>query len=257
MSTGFSYKMSLKGVAGMLGIDYQHGRFGSNKPGADWGVSGGERRGSICWSKARRGIRVDGADLGAAAIPGAKPGGKGHVTALYRPHDRPESGAGDTADRELCRQWPGEGYRVPTQEICDTLHEIGRGAAGLCRQESREPEWPGNQADFGARVQRIRPGCLPARGGHFGGADLSVPELSGLSQAQQQLSTDTADSDSHRRAAQTATAGPSRIPAHRHGASGRSRRQQRDLSHQRGRRSDAMGDRGSHTADLRTLVDSL
>jgi hypothetical protein len=41
---GFSRKMSLKGVGiGMLGIDHQHGRFGSGEPGADPGVFSGEQ----------------------------------------------------------------------------------------------------------------------------------------------------------------------------------------------------------------------
>ena len=49
---GFSHKMSLKGVGiGMLGIDHQHGRFRSGEPGADPGVFGGERGGSL------RGVR--------------------------------------------------------------------------------------------------------------------------------------------------------------------------------------------------------
>jgi hypothetical protein len=36
--------MSLKGKIGMLGTDYQHGRFQSRQPGADPGLSGGQRR---------------------------------------------------------------------------------------------------------------------------------------------------------------------------------------------------------------------
>jgi hypothetical protein len=53
--TGFSYKISLKGRIGMLGIDHQHGRFGANEPGTDSGVSGGKQRGAIRRS-APRGI---------------------------------------------------------------------------------------------------------------------------------------------------------------------------------------------------------
>ena len=44
LGAGFSYKMSLKERIGMLGIDHQHGRFGSDKPGTDSGVCGGQRR---------------------------------------------------------------------------------------------------------------------------------------------------------------------------------------------------------------------
>jgi hypothetical protein len=44
---GFSHKMSLKGRVGMLGINQQHGRFGSDETGAGPGVSGRQRRGAI------------------------------------------------------------------------------------------------------------------------------------------------------------------------------------------------------------------
>src|SRR5882724_3602809 len=67
---------------------------------------------------------------------------------------------GNTLDHRLCRPWLCEGGGVPTQEIRDPLHEAGRGTAGLCRQESREPERAGDEADIGAGVQRIRPGGL-------------------------------------------------------------------------------------------------
>ena len=65
---GFSHKMSLKGGIGMLGIDHQHGRFGSDEPGADPGVSGGQRRSSVRRTATRRGVRLDGTDAGAASV---------------------------------------------------------------------------------------------------------------------------------------------------------------------------------------------
>src|ERR1019366_8990591 len=66
---GFSRKMSLKwGRIGMLGIDHQHGRYRSGEPGADPGVFGGERGGSIRRGAASRGLRVGGADAGAARV---------------------------------------------------------------------------------------------------------------------------------------------------------------------------------------------
>src|SRR5471030_3020823 len=57
LATGFSYKMSLKGKSGMLGIDHQHGRFRSGEPGADPGVPGGQRGSAICRATARGGVR--------------------------------------------------------------------------------------------------------------------------------------------------------------------------------------------------------
>src|SRR5688572_11016657 len=66
---GFSRKMSLKGVGiGMLGIDYQHGRFGSDEPGTDPGIFGSEQRGSIFGTAASRGIRVGGANAGTPRV---------------------------------------------------------------------------------------------------------------------------------------------------------------------------------------------
>src|ERR1035437_6423944 len=56
---GFSRKVRLKGVGiGMLGIDHQHGRYRSGESGADPGVFGGERGGSIRRGAAWRGLRV-------------------------------------------------------------------------------------------------------------------------------------------------------------------------------------------------------
>ena len=73
---------------------------------------------------------------------------------------------------------------------------------------------------------------------------------------QHQLPADAPHADPDRRAAQTAAAGPARLSAHRHRASGRQRWRQGHLSHQCRRRSDAMGDCGGHPADLRILADS-
>ena len=46
----------------MLGIDHQHGRFRSDEPGADSGVSGRQRRGAVCRARARGSVRLGGAE---------------------------------------------------------------------------------------------------------------------------------------------------------------------------------------------------
>ena len=115
--TGFSHKMSLKGRVGMLGIDHQHGRFGSDKPGADPGVSGRQRRGAIYGAAPRRGLRVDGANAGTASVREPEQTGKGTGTPVCGPHDRPEPGTGDTADRGLYRYGSGKGGYISKEEV--------------------------------------------------------------------------------------------------------------------------------------------
>ena len=68
---GFSHKMSLKGRVGMLGIDHQHGRFRSDEPGTDPGVSGRQRGGAVCGAAPRGGVHMDGTNVGAASVRGS------------------------------------------------------------------------------------------------------------------------------------------------------------------------------------------
>ena len=89
---GFSYKMSLKGRIGMLGIDHQHGRFGSDEPGTDPGVSGSQWRSPIHRPTARRGLRVDRASAGPLPVPRIEPTGKRARSPLCGLYDGPQSG---------------------------------------------------------------------------------------------------------------------------------------------------------------------
>src|ERR1700689_5406450 len=120
---GFSYEMSLEDGIGMLGIDHQHGRFGSDESGADPGVSGGQWRGAFRRTAPRRGIWLDRGDVGAAPVRRPEPAGEGLGAPACSPNDRPESGSGDTTDHQLYRQWAGEGGVVSAGEVCDPLHE--------------------------------------------------------------------------------------------------------------------------------------
>jgi hypothetical protein len=203
----------------MLGIDHQHGRFGSDQPGADPGVSGRQRRGAVCRAEARRSIRMDRANAAAASVRWFEQTGKGTLTPVRGAHDGPEPGTGDTPDLWLCGNRPRKGGAVSADEVCDPLHESGRGTAGLRGQKSRQPERAGNEKDTGTRVQRIRTGRIRAAGGHFRGADLPIPQFGGLPQEEHQLPADAAHANSDRRAAQTATAGSTGLPAHRYCAS--------------------------------------
>ncbi len=176
---GFSHKMSLKGKIGMLGIDHQHGRFRSREPGADPGVSGGQRRGAVCRAAARGGVRLGGADAGAASVRQPGPVGKGFSAEVYRPDDGPEPGAGDATDQGVCQDRAGESGGLSTQQVRHALHHSRCGSVGLRRQGAWEPERAGDAAHPGARVQRIQPGCLPAAGGNFGGAPVPLAQLGG------------------------------------------------------------------------------
>src|SRR6476469_9262687 len=51
---GFSYKMSLKERIGMLGIDHQHGLYGSHEPGVNPGFSPAATRSRFPGNRGRR-----------------------------------------------------------------------------------------------------------------------------------------------------------------------------------------------------------
>ena len=165
----------------MLGIDHQHGRFGSDKPGADPGVSGRRRRGSFHRTAARRSVRMDGTDAGTASVPELEQARKRAGAPVCSAHDRAEPGAGNPADFELRRHRTSEGRTVSPQNVRKTLHQGGCRPAGLCGQESRQPERPGDKANTGARARRIRPSRVRALGGHFRCAALPFPQLRRLS----------------------------------------------------------------------------
>ena len=145
---------------------------------------------------------------------------------------------------------PGESGGLSADPVRHTLHRGRCEPAGLRRQGAWELERTGDPANPGARIRRIRPGGLPAVVGDFGGASLPAAQLGSLPETQHQLPAHAAHAHSHRRAAQAAAARLARIPAHRHGASGRSGGTQGAVSHQRRGRSDAVGDCGRHAANL-------
>jgi len=219
---GFSRKMSLKGKLGMLGIDHQHGRLRSWEPGADPGVPGRQWRGAVCRATARGSVRLDGADAGASPVHQPEPAGEGFGAELHRPHDGSEPGAGDAADHGVWQNRAGESSSVSTQQVRHALHHGRRKSIGLRRPGAWQPERAGDAARPGARIRRIRPGCLPAVGGDFGGAPVPTAQLRRLPQTQCQLSAHAAHTDPHRGTAQTTATRLSRIPTHRHRAPGRS-----------------------------------
>jgi hypothetical protein len=176
----------------MLGIDHQHGRFGSSEPGADAGVLGGEWGGSIYRPAAGRDVPLGGTDAGAARVRQSGASGQGIGAAVCGADDRAEPGASDAADRGASPDGTSEGGRVSTQQVRGALHVNRRGVAGLRGQSARESQRSGDPADTGARVRRLWPARLPAASPDLGGADLPIPKLVRLSQAQHQLSADAA-----------------------------------------------------------------
>src|ERR1700726_4131045 len=65
---GFSHKMSLKEKLGMLGIDSPHGRFQTDEPGADPGVSERQWGGRVSGREQSRGVRLDRGERGASGL---------------------------------------------------------------------------------------------------------------------------------------------------------------------------------------------
>src|SRR5882724_8367104 len=106
---GFSYKMSLKGKIGMLGIDHQHGRFRSRKPGADSGVPGRQWRGAICRATTPGSVRLGGADAGATSLRQPRSDGQGFGAKLHCPDDGSEPGSDNTVDHSL---WQDRGVKA-------------------------------------------------------------------------------------------------------------------------------------------------
>src|SRR5579883_2637882 len=236
---GFSYKMSLRGRSGMLGVDHQDGRFRSDESGADSGISGRSRRGAVRRTEPGGGIRLDGTNAGAFRIWGTQQAGKGPGAAVHRTADRSEPRAVDTPDCQLHRHRARQASPVSAQDVSHPLHQLRRGSAGLRGPKPWKPERSGDEANPGTGVPRVWSGSLRAPGADLGGANLPLSQLGIVSQTQYQLPADAAHADPDRRAAQTAAGRPSRISAHRCGPRG-----------------DAVGDRGCHAADLGTLADS-
>src|SRR5262249_9145136 len=106
LGPGFSYKMSLKVRHGMLGIDYQDGRFSSNEPGADPGLGCRQPGSAIRGAAEGGGIRLGGEDAGALSVRQLVPVGQGCAAALHGANDRFEPGSGDPLDQRISRDGP-------------------------------------------------------------------------------------------------------------------------------------------------------
>src|SRR5579864_9373843 len=78
---------------------------------------GGERGGTLRGAAAGRGVRLGGADVGAARVRQPGPGGQGSGAAVSGADDRVEPCAGDAPDRGAAEDRPCEGGRVSAHEI--------------------------------------------------------------------------------------------------------------------------------------------
>src|SRR5580704_15322041 len=109
LGTGFSYKLSLKGKYGMLGIDLQHGRHRSYHPGADPGIPGWKRRSAICRPAARGGVRLGRENTRTAAVRELEQTGQRTGAAIHLPPDGIRSSAGHALDCAATPHRTGEG----------------------------------------------------------------------------------------------------------------------------------------------------
>src|SRR5207237_10348156 len=119
---GFSRKMSLKGRIGMLGIDDQHGRFGTNEPGGDPGVSGGSRAGRVCRPEARGDLPVGGPDPAGAGLRATGPRGRRMGAAVRGEDDGTEPGASRAADSKLLSEGRSESAGLSAAPVRLALH---------------------------------------------------------------------------------------------------------------------------------------
>ena len=157
----------------MLGIDHQDGRFRSDKPGADPGVSGGKRWNSAVRRTAPPGsVRLDRTNPRASSIRYVEAAGKGFSPPVCGLHDGAQPGSSRPSDPTLSRARPRKGGYLPAPEVPVTLHQTGHRVAGVCRPESRQPQRSRDQAHSPTRVWRLRPSCVRASGADLGGADL-------------------------------------------------------------------------------------
>src|SRR4051794_32091671 len=106
----------------MLGIDRQHAGKRKIKPGANPGVSGGQRWRAVRSREPGAAVWLgrsnpEGARLRPPDTPEQRAG-----TALPGKDNRNEPGATDPSDRRVSGGWCGEGADLPAQTISDTLH---------------------------------------------------------------------------------------------------------------------------------------
>jgi hypothetical protein len=233
----------------MLGIDHQYGRLEDRQPGADPGVSGRQRRGAVRRAATGGGLRLGPTHPGAARICRPRQAQQGAGASLPGAPDRSEPRPDHAPDRAAGAYRTSERSHVPAAAVSHAIHGLRRQPSGVRRPGARKSERSCHAAHPRTGIQRVQTGGLRAAVGDLSGAPLPTAQHAGLSQAQRQLPADAAGACANRRAAQTATAGRTGFSAHRHGASGGSTRAQRSVSHQCGRRSDAVGGGGGHAAD--------
>src|SRR5712692_4384669 len=167
--------------------------------------------------------------------------------------DRVEPGADDASVHLVLGGRRGEAARLPAAPFRTAVYAGGHRPAGGGGRGPRDTERAGDVQASRAGPLQLRRRAIPAFGANLGGAVVPAAVESPLPRAAHQVSGDSADAGVHRRAEKTGAAGAARIPAHRHGASGRPGRGQGGVSHQRGGRSYAMGGGGGSGADQRSL----
>ena len=98
-----SYEMSLGGCGGMLGIDQQHGRYGSEKACVRWRRFLGESGAMEFAGRSCDEVCIDGEDVGAALLRYPEPVGEGSGAPVSGARDGTGPRSGHTSDHELHR----------------------------------------------------------------------------------------------------------------------------------------------------------
>jgi hypothetical protein len=137
------------------GIDHQHGRFGSDEPGADPGVSGGQREVRFAGQRREEVYGWVEQTLVRHQYASLDRPGKG----LVRRYMARMTGLSRAQVTRLITaamaNGPGESGGVSAHQVRHALHRGRRGSIGLRRQGARQPERAGDETHPGARVQRI------------------------------------------------------------------------------------------------------
>ena len=241
----------------MLGSDHPRAGHQAAEPGADPGVSRGQRRDALPGPGAGGSLRLGDAAAARAGLPPTREGGQRAAAPVCGQDDGTEPGADHAADRPVPCWGRGESHPLPAASVSDPVHPCGPGTAGGGGRSPRNAQRSRHAPDPGAGVEAIPTRGVPAVGGNLGGPTLPPAPAPGLPSAAVPFHQDPTHPGVDRRAA---AAEPGRSPglcAGGHGAPRGSRWRQGRLSHQCGGRSDAVAGARSHLLHQRSWLEPV
>src|ERR1051326_5973883 len=253
MRIRFQYKMSLKtwtakGATGrcMLRVDeHHHAEFGATEFGRNEGLRRGEPEGALVDGDARGNLWLDGGHPTPSAVSEIEQRTKRYCAPISGEGDRSQPGSDDAPGGVL-----DEAAVHPAEEggeeaaIRAALYRRGHPPTGVSRCRPRGSIGAGSPAHIAAGVHRFRQAAVRKPGRHFGVAYLQSPGVKNLRQCAGAHDAHPGAPGVHRRAAEARSAGPARLPAGGHGASGAPRWAAGGIPHQRSGYGDAMAGGG-------------